>query len=127
LAGEPGVVVVDDHDVLLRILRESLVERHIVPLAQATRAHVRVGARILYGSLASSIGYALQVAQDAPTTGSALRGGDLAAYGRAMLDALDLTGLIDLDETDDGTVGVRRHTCCLAFTVPGLGICDTCC
>ncbi|MGH3659370.1 MAG: hypothetical protein ACRDUA_22205, partial [Micromonosporaceae bacterium] len=111
-AAEPGIVVVDDRAGLLRMLRETLVDRHLAPLAQATRARVRVGARILSGSLASSIGYALQVAQRTSPDAAGHATADLTAQGRAMLDVLDVPGLIDLEEAPDGAVGIRRHTCC---------------
>ncbi|MGH3646110.1 MAG: hypothetical protein ACRDTM_02885 [Micromonosporaceae bacterium] len=121
-AGAPGTVVVPDRDVLLRALADSLVTRHLGPLADATRARVRIGSRILSGSLAASVAYALRF-----ISGLAPAGEGLAAQGKAILDALSVTDLVSMDEAADGTIAVRRHTCCLAFTVPQLSICSTCC
>jgi hypothetical protein len=43
-----------------------------------------------------------------------------------LLTALDLGGLVDFEPGPDGVV-VRRHTCCLAFTLPVPKICSGCC
>ncbi|MGH3734191.1 MAG: hypothetical protein ACRDT6_00965 [Micromonosporaceae bacterium] len=119
-ADHPDTIVVPDRDALLDALVGSLLTRHLAPLADATRARVRIGGRILSGSIAASVAYALRFV-------STMDGEGVAAQGKAILDALSVTDLVALDEAGDGTVEVRRKTCCLAFTVPSLSICSTCC
>ncbi|MGH3712115.1 MAG: hypothetical protein ACRDT4_01400 [Micromonosporaceae bacterium] len=121
-AGRPGAVVVPDRDALLDALAGSLLTRHLAPLADATRARVRIGTRILSGSLAASVAYALRFVSTVPPATDGL-----AAQGKVILDALSVTDLVSMSEQPDGTVGVQRKTCCLAFTVPQLKICSTCC
>jgi Ferric iron reductase FhuF-like transporter. len=119
-ASEPGVTVVADRDGLLAALRSSLVDHHLALLAAATRARVRIGSRILAGALAASVGYVLRLA--APLTPH-----PPLDLGKPILDALNVADLVDLSEAPDGSVDVQRKTCCLAFTVPSLSICSTCC
>ena len=119
-AGAPGVTVVSGRDGLLAALRTSLVDRHLALLAAATGAGVRIGARALAGALAASVGYALSLA--APLTADSP-----LELGKPLLDALNVADLVELGETPDGAVDVQRKTCCLAFTVPSLSICSTCC
>ncbi|MGH3741976.1 MAG: hypothetical protein ACRDT1_11650, partial [Micromonosporaceae bacterium] len=93
---------------------------HLAPLARATREHVRIGDRLLYGALAAAVGYALQrVGQLAPR--------HTVTTGSAILDAFDLADLAQVSHTEDGSVTMRRHTCCLAFTTPALDVCASCC
>ncbi|MQA27579.1 MAG: hypothetical protein GEU94_19440 [Micromonosporaceae bacterium] len=119
-AGDPATTVVADRDGLLGALRVSLVDRHLALLAAATQARVRIGSRALAGALAASVGYVLSLtgplAPDSPTQ-----------LGKPILDALNIADLVELTDTPDGSVDVRRRTCCLAFTVPGLTICTGCC
>ncbi|MEU4236310.1 IucA/IucC family C-terminal-domain containing protein [Actinoplanes sp. NPDC026619] len=112
LAGTPGVLVVADDDELLAALRRSLLDEHLTPLLDAMHGAVRIGRRVLLGSLASGIAYGLlRVAGD-----------QTGATGR-VLSALDLADLIEL--TPAGRV--HRRTCCLAFTLPRPKICADCC
>jgi ferric iron reductase protein FhuF len=119
-AGRPGTVVVDSADELLAVLADTLRDRHVAPLIEATRRHVRIGAHTLWGQLAASVGYALAAAE--PVLDGA------AADAQALLSALRLTNLAELCDTGD-SLRVRRNTCCLAFVVPGLGnrLCPDCC
>lgn len=123
-AGLPGVQVVPDEVALLATLRESLVDGHLKPLADATRSQVRVGERVLWGAVAASVGYVLTTASLKPV-------GDLDTITATAATLLDALGLADLAEVcPDGISGtciVRRQTCCLAFTVPGMGLCSGCC
>lgn len=123
VAGLPGVQVVPDEAALRAVLRQSLVDGHLMPLAKATRRHVRVGERVLWGAVAASVGYIL-------TSKSVRHFGDADTITTAATTLLSTLGLTDLAEVcPDGAGGtcVRRHTCCLAFTVPGMGLCPTCC
>jgi ferric iron reductase protein FhuF len=119
-AGRPGTVVVDSADDLLAVLADTLRDRHVAPLIEATRRHVRIGAHTLWGQLAASVGYALAAAE--PVLDGA------AADAHALLSALRLTDLAELCDTGDA-LRVRRNTCCLAFVVPSLGnrLCPDCC
>jgi hypothetical protein len=120
VAGLPGTVVVDTADALLALLADTLRDRHVAPLIEATRRHVRIGAHTLWGQLAASVGYALAAAEPV------LDG--TAADAQALLSALRLTDLAELCDTGD-SLRVRRSTCCLAFVVPSLGnrLCPDCC
>ncbi|GAA2625439.1 (2Fe-2S)-binding protein [Paractinoplanes durhamensis] len=108
LAGRPGTVVVADEDELLRALRRSLLDEHLTPLLNAMHGSVRIGRRVLLGSLASGIAYGLLRTPEPP--------------GR-VLHALGLDDLVELVPP----AGVRRRTCCLAFTLPAPKICTDCC
>ena len=117
----PDTVVVPDHASLRNALADSLVAGHLAPLAAATRARVRIGSRILSGAVAASVGYAAQIVQKLFPEAE-----NLTAHGTALLETLRVAHLVDLEETPGG-VEVRRRTCCLAFTVPGFGVCEGCC
>lgn len=119
-AGGPNTVVVDTPDELLGVLADTLRDRHVAPLIEATRRHVRIGAHTLWGQLAASIGYALTAAEPVPA--------GAAADAESLLTALRLTNLAELCDTGDA-MRVRRNTCCLAFVVPGLNhrLCPDCC
>ncbi len=117
LAGQPGTMVVSSEAELLQMLRESVVDRHLEPLLRATRAQVRVGSRILWGALASSVAYAMTLAPNV----------DQIATAKVLLEALGTPDLVELVPGPDGATGVRRRTCCLAFTAPSLTICADCC
>ncbi|HWB36586.1 MAG TPA: hypothetical protein VHA75_11235, partial [Rugosimonospora sp.] len=105
-----------DEAALLAYLRAGLLEEHLAPLAEALHERVRVGVRTLLGSVASGIAYALVRSADA------LPGG-VAGTTREILEALDLAGLVDVG----ADLSVRRHTCCLAFTLPEPRVCSGCC
>ncbi|GAA5189522.1 hypothetical protein GCM10023322_42550 [Rugosimonospora acidiphila] len=117
-AGRPSlrgtdVRVVED---LPGYLRTTLVDRHLTPVLDALAGSVRLSRRALLGSLASGIGYALARAQHAlpePITGTA----------HTLLSALGLEDLVEVSERP----AVRRHTCCLAFTLPEPKVCRGCC
>lgn len=93
----------------VRGLRETLLEQHLAPVADALVTATRIGRRTLWGSVAEAVAYPL------------LERGDLPA-AEHLLDGL---GLADLLTIPDGTYAVRR-TCCQAIAVPGLGVCDSC-
>ena len=119
-AGRPDTIVVDTADELLAILADTLADRHVAPLIEATRRHVRIGAHTLWGQLAASVGYALTAAEVVPD--------GAGADATALLSALRLDNLAELCDTGDA-LRVQRSTCCLAFVVPGLGnrLCPDCC
>ena len=112
LAGQPGVRVVED---LSGYLRETLLDRHLVPVLDGLHERVHLGRRTLLGSVASGIAHALVRAESA-RPGSVLR-------GRPLLDALGLAELVEITPA----LAVRRRTCCLAFTLPEPKFCRGCC
>lgn len=90
--------------------RASLVDGHLAPVADAVSAATRVGLRTLWGSVAEAVSYPLLAAGRA----------DLADL---VLETWSLRSLLD---PVTGPEQPLRRTCCLAVTVPGLGMCDTC-
>ncbi|MET3425862.1 hypothetical protein BJ973_005074 [Actinoplanes tereljensis] len=108
-----GVLVVAGEDELLAALRRSLLDQHLYPLLASMHGAVRIGRRVLLGSLASGIAHPLLRLEDAP-------------IGR-ILRALEIDELIDLVPGPNGRPAVRRRTCCLAFTLPRSKVCADCC
>lgn len=120
VAGMPGVRVVDSEDALLDLLRVSLVDGHLTPLLRQIRAQVRVGRRLLWGSLASGIAHAVEYAADAAPL-------SIVESVQTLVEALRVPGLVDVSCDAEGAMALRRRTCCLAFTVDGLKTCASCC
>lgn len=114
-----GSVVVDSEEALLAILREVLLDGHLIPLLDALRTEVRVGRRTLLGSVASGIAYGIIRA------GTAVRGVPEEVLAD-LLGSLELDDLVDVVPTPAG-LSVQRKTCCLAFTLPEPKICSGCC
>jgi Ferric iron reductase FhuF-like transporter len=112
----PGVLALPDDAALLGYLRRHLLDGHLRPLLSRLHERVRIGERTLLGSVASGIAYALARSADALP-------GPVAATAREILRALELDDLVEID--DD--LGIRRHTCCLAFTLPTPKVCSGCC
>ncbi|HEY5836976.1 hypothetical protein [Streptomyces sp.] len=120
--GRPGaeVTTVGADDELLAVLREELLERHLIPLAAAIRQRTAVGSRTLWGEVAAGLG---RVADRTRPVRGGPPGGDLVA----LLHTLGVDHLVGLRSERTGRVTVRRRTCCLAFTVSGLdGPCADC-
>jgi hypothetical protein len=115
----PGIRVVPDDAALLAALRSSLIGSHLAPLVERVHERSRLGRRTLWGSLASGVAHGVSRAADV-LPGSTL---DTA---NALLDSLDLTGLVDLTPEHCGRLQVRRRTCCLAFALPEARICSGC-
>jgi ferric iron reductase protein FhuF len=102
----------------------ALLEAHLRPLVAAVRVQVPVSARLLWGSVASSVASGKRlVGQQRP-----------AAAGRATRLAADLlatgplagTGeLLDPEPPDVGWT-FRRRSCCLYYRAPGGGLCGDC-
>ncbi len=89
-------------------LRETLLARHLAPVADALVSATRIGRRTLWGSVAEAVAAPL-----------------LTEHGPAGTDALlDGLGLADLVHVHDA--GCARRTCCQAIAVPGLGVCAGC-
>ncbi|WP_091552538.1 IucA/IucC family C-terminal-domain containing protein [Micromonospora pattaloongensis] len=120
LSGLPNVRVAADEADLLRMLRVSLLDRHLAPLLEAIQDRVRLGGRTLLGSLASGVAYGVLRAADA------LPGSTLQNVG-ALLTALDVDDLVELVPGPAGELTVQRKTCCLAFTLPTPKVCSGCC
>ncbi|MFF4809442.1 hypothetical protein ACFY03_14615 [Micromonospora chersina] len=120
LAGAPGVRVVADEAALIDALRGSLLDAHFAPLIAAIQGEVRIGTRTLLGSVASGIAHGILRASDA------LPGSSTATIG-TLLDALDVSDLVELVPGPAGEPTVQRRTCCLAFTLPRPKICQGCC
>jgi hypothetical protein len=101
---------------LTRYLRERLLDRHLSPVMEGLHGLVHLGRRTLLGSVASGVAHALVRAESA-VPGLCDRVGDILLGG---------LGLADLVEITPGPA-VRRHTCCLAFTLPEPKVCRGCC
>ena len=52
--------------------------------------------------------------------------GSTLETAETLLEALDLTGLVELTPQPSGRLFVRRRTCCLAFALPQPHICTGC-
>jgi hypothetical protein len=119
-AGASGVRVVADDAELLAAMRASLLDGHLTPMLDAIHREVRIGARTLMGSVASSVAYAVLRAADV------LPGSSVEAVG-TLLRTLGADDLIELVPGPSGELTVQRKTCCLAFTLPQPKICAGCC
>jgi len=108
--------VATDHRDLPGYLRERLLDRHLSPVMEGLRGLVHLGRRTLLGSVASGVAHALVRAESAAP-------GLCDEVGDTLLAAL---GVADLVEITPGPA-VRRHTCCLAFTLPEPKVCRGCC
>jgi hypothetical protein len=115
----PRVHVVADEAALLAALRASLVDAHLAPIVDRLHGRLHLGTRTLWGSLASGVAHGVSRAADV------LPGSSLDA-ANALLDGLDLSGLVDLTPGASGRLEVRRRTCCLAFALPEPRICTGC-
>lgn len=118
--GSPRPAVMRDEAAMLTVLRESVLDTHLHPLARAIQTRVRVGTRVLFGSLSCSIADGL------------LRSAGMLPRATAdeistLLHALGIDHLIDLVPGGTGALMVRRRTCCLAFTLPEPKVCAGCC
>lgn len=120
VAGDPGVRVVDDEGALLDVLRATLVDQHLAPLLTQFRGQVRVGHRIMWGSLASGVAHAVEYTADTTPL-------SIVETAGTLLEALRVPDLVDIACTPEGEMSLRRKTCCLAFTVEGLSTCRSCC
>ncbi|WP_107259430.1 ferric iron reductase [Plantactinospora sp. BB1] len=118
-AGAGATRVVPDEAVLLRTMREAIVERHLRPLALAVCDLTRIGERPLRGGLANAVARHVQRAPG-------LAGEEALATAGTLLRALGVEDLVRLDLTGTGALRVRRRTCCMAFTVSGLDPCESC-
>lgn len=119
--GDPAVV--GSGAELLRALRATVRESHLDPLLARLRDAVSLGTRILLGSLAAGLAYGVVRGVEAPPA-------RLAATVDTLLDAFDVADLVELEpgpDPDSDPPGVRRRTCCLAFTLPEPKICASCC
>lgn len=122
LANTPEALVVADDNLLLKLMRVSLLDHHLEPLAECIQEQVKVGRHNLRGSIASGIAYGvIRAAKALP--------GSPEEIINTVLVALGLEDLIELlpgAEGGDG-LGVQRKTCCLAFTLPEPKVCSGCC
>jgi ferric iron reductase protein FhuF len=113
LAGRSTVEVTPD---LLGYLRRTLIDGHLGPVLDGLHQLARVGRRTLLGSLASGVAYSLTRSADALP-------GPIAPMAATLLTALGVEQLVEITPQ----LGVRRRTCCLAFTLPEPKICAGCC
>ncbi|MQA98632.1 MAG: hypothetical protein GEV11_30125, partial [Streptosporangiales bacterium] len=151
-AGTPGTVTVPDEAALGTLVRRVLLEEHHAAMIAALGRLTRVSNRGLWGSVAEALTYGIRFAATAtprlrptspttapsaaPTTAASPTAATTAAspadpMGTEMRNLLarvggPVTGLVEVHDTAEG-VDVRRRTCCFAITVPGLGVCDSCC
>ena len=105
---------------LLGTLRSKVFEGHLLPMLEGIHASVRLGRRTLLGSVASAVCHALSRASD-------LVPGGAVPTAYAILDALELSDLVDFYPDADGRLTIARRTCCLAFALPEPKICSGCC
>ncbi|MDX3644026.1 (2Fe-2S)-binding protein [Streptomyces sp. MB09-02B] len=96
-------------------------EGHLVPLAAALRAQLRLSERLLWGNAASALmGAVRQIDHWAAVNGRT----EVASRARAL--ATDLFAHPDLAGTLDPATR-RRRSCCLHYRLPGGGLCGDCC
>jgi hypothetical protein len=98
-------------------LRRTALEGHLDAVLDGLRGLVHVGRRTLLGSLASGVAYGLTRSLDA------LDHAAILPAAHRLLAALGVADLVEIDSQ----LGVRRRTCCLAFTLPQPKICSGCC
>ncbi|HET8658324.1 MAG TPA: hypothetical protein VFM55_04905 [Micromonosporaceae bacterium] len=120
-----GLVPVASSAALLPALRETLLDRHLLPLLEQVRSVVNIGRRTLLGSVASGLAYA--VVRTVPALPDPGRPDVTVATVHRLLDAFGVADLVELDQAPSGAVTVWRRTCCLAFTLPEPKICSGCC
>ncbi|WP_406285171.1 (2Fe-2S)-binding protein [Embleya sp. NBC_00896] len=120
-APDPGWVRFTDDASAVGALHDAVMDRHVVPLAAATRAVVPVAERLLWGNAASALVGATRV-----LSAHVAARPELAASAEAFADGLLATGRLR-GTGPRGTVGTfRRTTCCLYYRIPGGGICGDC-
>ncbi|HEX6681543.1 MAG TPA: hypothetical protein VF062_02030 [Candidatus Limnocylindrales bacterium] len=147
IATRPEVAVIGDDNLLLKMMRVSLLDHHLEPLAERIQEAVKVGKHNLRGSIASGIAYGVLRAAKAlphlwvesgsapkdaramPSTPTGAMPSASATPSQTIMTVLEALGLEDLIELVPGAQGpeVRRKTCCLAFTLPEPKICSGCC
>jgi hypothetical protein len=120
LSGLPQIRVVDDEQALLAEFRRSLLDEHLTPMLDALHQRVRLGTRLLLGSLASGVAYGILRSADAVP-------GSSADKVNQLLTTLGVDDLIELVPDRSGRLDVQRKTCCLAFTLPQPKVCNGCC
>jgi hypothetical protein len=119
-AAHPDVEVVANEAVLLDRLRATVFDAHLAPVLDGFLANARVGRRTLMGSVASGIAYAVaSIAQVVPDPDDVL--------AKTLLEAFDVSDLVDISTDEAGRLVYRRRTCCLALTIEGNRTCSTCC
>ncbi|MFC3493369.1 hypothetical protein [Glycomyces rhizosphaerae] len=119
-AAHPDVEVVANEAVLLDRLRATVFDAHLAPVLDAFLARARVGRRTLMGSVASGIAYGVaSIAQVVPDPDDVL--------AKTLLDAFDVSALVDIRTDEAGRLVYQRRTCCLALTIEGNRTCSTCC
>ncbi|WP_249713906.1 IucA/IucC family C-terminal-domain containing protein [Rhizomonospora bruguierae] len=116
----PQVRVAPDEAALLDLLRDSLLDAHLTPLAERLSTDARLGRRTLLGSLASGVAHGLIRATDTVP-------GPIAETIDTLLRALNVADLVDLVPGRSGELTVQRKTCCLAFALPQPKVCTGCC
>jgi hypothetical protein len=119
IAGLPQVKVVEDETALLDELRRTLLDETVTPLLDAIHDRLRLGKRLLLGSLASGVAQGVLRSADALPGPSA----ETIENLQTALGVQDLTELVDRE----GKLDVQRKTCCLAFTLPTPKVCRGCC
>jgi len=115
-----GLLIVEDEDELLGVMRRSLVDAHMDPMIDEVRKQARLSRRTLWGSVASGVSYAMSRSFLAPPT-------EVLATTHRVLAALGADDLVDLAAREEGGLDIKRRTCCLAFTLPTPKVCASCC
>lgn len=117
-ASHPRSVIANEDDELMAHVRASLLDQHLAEVVEVLHEASRVGARLLWGSVAEAIAASAILLRQ--PTGAV----------RQLLARLG-SPIADLVEIHDGGTGpsIRRRSCCLWFTgEAGRGeYCSTCC
>lgn len=119
-AGHPDAEVCANEGDLLDRMRTGVFDAHLGPVLDAFLARVRVGRRTMMGSIASGLAYAVaSTAQVVPEPADVI--------AKTLLDAFDVSHLVDIATDEEGRLVYQRRTCCLALTIEGGRTCSTCC
>jgi hypothetical protein len=114
--GHPGAIVVPDVEALRGWLRDRFVGGHIGALVEPLRARTRRGPRAIWATASDMCSGALAILAQESGSSEALD-----AEVRAFL-----SNCAPLVEATPLSAGWRRRTCCLAYRLPGYGLCSSC-
>lgn len=103
-------------------LHETVAVRNLRPLSDTVHEVFGVSPQTLRGNAASAlVGAARVLLAQAPHAPH-----PVTPLVRGLLDRPPLAGAGTYDVTPDGSVRLRRRSCCLYYRVPGAGTCGDC-
>lgn len=105
-------------------LVESAIEAHIAPLVSSIRRSVRVGARLLWGNVASSAATAFRTMDGC--LGPTVRQLAEAFFERAPAELRGLGAFLSLEQGGRSGWFWERNNCCLFDRLPGRIRCSDC-